>query len=314
MLVLPDGFLQGGSGLAKGHGVGPDSTSLIDVLDSIHTVYATVADAQAATSKSWSGRAVIAGRPYRWDAASLVNDSAGYLTIRPTDLGTTDPGRWRLESNVVELSLAFTYATADAAVLYTVPTGCILQIMSLWWEITADFTGGSSSAIGVSSNKTGFTAKGCLLGGKTGDVLASLTAALSPTWGTRGFLAVPDSRIIQENVAVATAAATPTYAIQQLLYAKTIGTGAAGVKSALINGASPSAGQAAPNAGGTSVAFHAETTGTGTADLGYLTAAGASIENSFWAAAETIRFDRITSVFTAGTGKVHVLARVIKIP
>lgn len=78
-------------------------------------------------------------------------------------------------------------------------------------------------------------------------------------------------RLVTETVAVATAAATPTYTIQQLLFARTIGTGAPAIKAPQINGATPSAGQAAPNAGGTSVTFHAETTGTGTVELSYLT-------------------------------------------
>ncbi len=73
-------------------------------------------------------------------------------------------------------------------------------------------------------------------------------------------------------LAVSGAAATPSYTVLQLLYVKTIGTGAPAVKTALINGGTPSAGQAAPNAGGTSIAFNAETTGTGTADVVYLTA------------------------------------------
>lgn len=78
-------------------------------------------------------------------------------------------------------------------------------------------------------------------------------------------------RMVKETVAVASAAAAPTFTVLQLLYAKTIATGAPAVKAAKINGATPSAGEAAPNAGGTSVTFHAETTGTGTVDLVYLT-------------------------------------------
>ena len=73
-------------------------------------------------------------------------------------------------------------------------------------------------------------------------------------------------------LAVSGAAATPSYTVLRLLYVKTVGTGAAGEKSALVNGATPSTGQAAANAGGTSIAFNAETTGTGTADVVYLTA------------------------------------------
>lgn len=78
-------------------------------------------------------------------------------------------------------------------------------------------------------------------------------------------------QVRETGVAVASAAAAPKYTVLQLLYAKTIGTGAAGIKASQINGATPSAGQAAPNAGGTSIAFHAETTGTGTCELVYLT-------------------------------------------
>jgi hypothetical protein len=78
-------------------------------------------------------------------------------------------------------------------------------------------------------------------------------------------------RTQREVLPVASAAATPTYTVLQLLYAKTIGTGAPAVKAPQINGATPSAGQAAPNAGGTSIAFHAETTGTGTVEVVYLT-------------------------------------------
>lgn len=79
-------------------------------------------------------------------------------------------------------------------------------------------------------------------------------------------------RLQRETLAVTGAAATPTYTALQLVYAKTIGTGAPAVKSPLINGGTPSAGQAAPNAGGTSITFNAETTGLGTADVVYLTA------------------------------------------
>lgn len=79
-------------------------------------------------------------------------------------------------------------------------------------------------------------------------------------------------RLHAETVAVASAAATPSYTVKQLLFAKTIGTGAPAVKAAGINGATPGTGAAAPNTAGTSIVFNAETTGTGTVDLIYLTA------------------------------------------
>jgi hypothetical protein len=86
----------------------------------------------------------------------------------------------------VRLVLPITFATADTTVLATLPTGAQMKIENMHWEITADFTGGASSAIGVSSNKTGFSTKGDLLGGAAGDVAATITAALSPAAGTAG--------------------------------------------------------------------------------------------------------------------------------
>ena len=84
------------------------------------------------------------------------------------------------------LVLPFTFATADATALLTLQAGQQLRLWDLYWQIAADMTGGSSSAIGVSSNKTGYSTKGDLLGGASGDVAASLTLALSPTVGTIG--------------------------------------------------------------------------------------------------------------------------------
>lgn len=115
-------------------------------------------------------------------------DSASALT--GDDLLVATPGsgsgRWLRAPGRAVLRLPFTFATADAAVLLTVPTGCELRLWDLYWEISADMTGGSSSAIGASSNKTGYTTKGDLLGGAAGDVAAALTAALSPAIGTIG--------------------------------------------------------------------------------------------------------------------------------
>ena len=78
-------------------------------------------------------------------------------------------------------------------------------------------------------------------------------------------------RPVTETVDVASASATPKYTIAALLRAKTVDTGAAAEKTVMKQGATPSAGQAAANSGGTAVVFHAETTGTGTALLVYLT-------------------------------------------
>jgi hypothetical protein len=95
-------------------------------------------------------------------------------------------GRWLRAPGFAYLELPFTFATADAAVLLAVPAGAKLQLIDPSWKVGTSLTGGSASAIGLSSNKTGFTAKGALLGGATGDVLATLVAAATNTMGTIG--------------------------------------------------------------------------------------------------------------------------------
>jgi|688.fasta_scaffold120395_2 hypothetical protein len=138
-------------------------------------------------------------------------------------------GRWLRMPGTANIVLPFTFATADAAVMLTVPAGCLLLLRKFYWTIAADMTGGASSAIGVSSSKTGFTTKGDLLGGATGDVAAALTAALSPANGTIG-------------------AKMDTVA---------------------------------------------------------------ELHTTLWKAADIIRFDRITSAFTAGSGAVNVVADIL---
>lgn len=96
-------------------------------------------------------------------------------------------GRWLLIDDITVLALPITFATADGAILYTVPTGAYLQPLDFFWGITADFTGGGGSSIGVSSsNKAGYTTKGDLLGGATGDVAATLVASAVKAYGTIG--------------------------------------------------------------------------------------------------------------------------------
>lgn len=74
------------------------------------------------------------------------------------------------------LKLAVSFATADGAVLYTVPAGQSLYVEEIYWEITESFTGGTSSAIGASTVEAPHNAKGALIGGAAGDVAAALTA------------------------------------------------------------------------------------------------------------------------------------------
>jgi hypothetical protein len=166
------------------------------------------------------------GSAWRFKLASSVADGAQSTLTRTPTAGS---GRFLRLPGAARLALPITFATADAAVLLTVPAGCLLNLRELFWTVTADFTGGSSSAIGVSSTKTGFTTKGDLLGGAAGNVAAALTALLSPALGTIG-------------------AEFDTLAKRRVL----------------------------------------------------------------WLPAEIIRFDRITSVFTAGAGAVNVICDVLQ--
>lgn len=74
------------------------------------------------------------------------------------------------------IKVAIDYSTADAAVLFTVPAGHNLRVNRAWWNVQTGFSGGSSSAIGISSSNAAYATKGDLLGGASGDVAASLVA------------------------------------------------------------------------------------------------------------------------------------------
>lgn len=159
----------------------PTGRALAGLLSSAATL--TTLKALGAKERALGLSKVVEADQSRWyfhDTSALTADDI--LVAAPS----SGSGRWLRSVGRAVLRLPFTFATADAAVLLTVPTGCQLRIWELYWEIDADLTGGTASAIGVSSNKTGYTTKGDLLGGAAGDVAAALTTALSPAIGTIG--------------------------------------------------------------------------------------------------------------------------------
>jgi len=146
--------------------------------------------------------AVVQADGSRWvfSAASTAADTTNNLVMTP-DGGT---GRWLRADSAVHLKLAIGFATADAAVLFTVPTGFRLELERLWWEITTNFTGGTSSAIGVSSATAPHETKGDLLGGAGGDVAATLAAAngnvggtIGASFGSNGIVVLPAAAILR---------------------------------------------------------------------------------------------------------------------
>lgn len=97
-------------------------------------------------------------------------------------------GRWLRVPGTADLALPISFTTGSAAILYTVPTGARFRLRDAYWEVLSAFTGASAAgtpAIGLSStNMTGLTTKGNILGGAGGDVLATLITGV--TAGTIG--------------------------------------------------------------------------------------------------------------------------------
>lgn len=85
----------------------------------------------------------------------------------------------------VTVKVAVSKDNADADVIYTIPAGHRLRLARSYWHVTTPFTGGASSAIGVSSSNAAYATKGDILGGASGDVLAGLTAGFKGTAGAK---------------------------------------------------------------------------------------------------------------------------------
>jgi hypothetical protein len=177
---FPYGFLRGGGGLAP-HG-GPGAPYLRSVLAA--TAGYTLAEAKAHPHGDLlDGQAfVVDGALWRYAADSELDGDDQLVAEFDSSAAR---GRLLREPGFVELALPISYATADAEVLYEVPDGAYLMPLEFYWSVTTAFTGGTASAIGVSSSKTGMTTKGDLLGGAAGDVAATLVAG-SHVLGTIG--------------------------------------------------------------------------------------------------------------------------------
>lgn len=122
------------------------------------------------------------GSLWRFVAASvLTSDEALELAVAPA-AGT---GCWLRADKAFTLKLPIDHTLADAATLLTCPAGMALRMTGLpYWDITTGWTGGTNSAIGISSDDVD-TAKGDLLGGAAGELTAAIgTAGIVP--GTLG--------------------------------------------------------------------------------------------------------------------------------
>lgn len=122
------------------------------------------------------------GSLWRFSSASTLADDGGFLVIKPT-AGT---GAWLRVDKEVDLLLPVSSATANSAVLYTVPAGFILGLAVPFWHVTTTFTTASAGAAGLSSSNAGLNTAGDLLGGATGDLVATLVSTGAYAKGTVG--------------------------------------------------------------------------------------------------------------------------------
>lgn len=162
---------------------------------------------------------VVDGSMWRWASASTATDTSENLVLIADDTPTT--GRWLRQPGLVDLSLPFTFATANGATLFTVPIGARLWVQGGYWEISTGFSGGTTPAIGLSSSA--YSTAGDLLGGSSGDVAAVVgtTGIRRGTIGTvigAGVMLLPGDTILFNRIASAfTAGVGKAHPVAQLL-------------------------------------------------------------------------------------------------
>lgn len=125
------------------------------------------------------------GNTYVYHESSVLAADDVFV-IQPT---RSRAGRFLLAPGFeFHLKLAIAFGLADAAALVTSPntTGFLATLRRSFWEVTTNWTGGSSSAIGVSLSAAPHNTKGDVLGGAAGDVAATLAAANGIILGTIG--------------------------------------------------------------------------------------------------------------------------------
>lgn len=110
------------------------------------------------------------GSMWMYLAAGTASDATQNLVLTPYD----STGCYVRSNDTIDLAVPFTFATADATALFTVPTNAKLFVRRGYWQVTTGFTGGASSAIGLRSSNAAYATKGDLLGGAAGDVAATL--------------------------------------------------------------------------------------------------------------------------------------------
>lgn len=195
-MSLDQDWNAGGSALIPNTG----KPGLRDILDPLHGLGSLTALKAILPDNRSSGQparvTVGAARgKWRWHATSTLTGD-DIMVVTPADAPTA--GRWIREvGSYMNLALAIAFGTADAAILYMMPTGFELDLLSSAFEVTTSFTGGTDAAIGASSSQSGLSTKGDLLGGSGGDVLATLVSTGVKYKGTKGTkMGTPSARLV----------------------------------------------------------------------------------------------------------------------
>lgn len=113
-------------------------------------------------------------------ADSDIEDDTENLVLTPGD--SPAEGRWLRADDAFVMKIPFSFANTDDEVIFTVPAGFAFRLTAYpFLDIATSFTGGTSSSFGISTNITGYTADGALVGVS---LAAAATAGVRP--GTIG--------------------------------------------------------------------------------------------------------------------------------
>jgi len=109
---------------------------------------------------------------WRFNSASSATEDTADELVQTPGAGT---GRWIRADKAFVLRIPISYANTDAQAIETIPAAMTLRLAGLpYWDVTTGWTGGTASAIGISTSLTGYDTKGDVLGGATGDLAATL--------------------------------------------------------------------------------------------------------------------------------------------
>lgn len=236
---VSDTFGEGGAGNVPKYPYRGEDGSEEDLVSLLrgarNRIAAAVADLTALKAIAAADRAVGMivhkqddGSLWRFVSSSVTGDD---IVIATPSAGSN---RWARMPGKAVLSLAFTYATANNAVLWTVPTGCIFLPDEFFWTVSTTFAGGTSSALGVNSSKTSYTTAGDLLGGAGGDVAATLTAPTPVTKPIFGTVGAGFDDIAKRRMALV---AGDTIKLNRIASAFTSGVGAVNIRGTLLRNA-----------------------------------------------------------------------------